>query len=293
MSYLKTLLSKDIVITPFRVHKQFSYSGLVPAYNESGVSQFLGRKQSYTTGIGTGSQALVYNSIKQLYYSNYLSGSGEISNVATRSINKDGTYNGEVYSPLYVNNIQSITESRWFPTASDNYISVLSIPSKQFGEYIKPGSYSDSSSGFGIFTDDGEGNLISESVRVGNVFYESGLVVHTGVEGGGGVVLFQNPQWESTVTIYETQYKCTIRANEFNYSLNPSLLSASIKGQNKILDSGSAQYADFVTSSDFSPYITTVGLYDNEQNLLAVAKLAQPLPTSQTTDTTILINLDR
>ena len=57
--------------------------------------------------------------------------------------------------------------------------------------------------------------------------------------------------------------------------------------------SGSSTYKDFVTGSDFSPYVTTVGLYDEEQNLLAVAKLGQPLPTSQTTDTTILINIDR
>jgi len=51
-------------------------------------------------------------------------------------------------------------------------------------------------------------------------------------------------------------------------------------------------YNDYVTSSFFSPYVTTVGLYNNNQELLAVGKLAQPLPTSQTTDTTILINLD-
>jgi hypothetical protein len=38
--------------------------------------------------------------------------------------------------------------------------------------------------------------------------------------------------------------------------------------------------------------VTTVGLYDNNYNLLAVAKLAQPLPTSAVTDTSILINLD-
>jgi len=49
----------------------------------------------------------------------------------------------------------------------------------------------------------------------------------------------------------------------------------------------------FVTASYFNPYVTTVGLYDDEQNLLAVGKLSQPLPTSTTTDTTILINIDR
>jgi hypothetical protein len=34
-------------------------------------------------------------------------------------------------------------------------------------------------------------------------------------------------------------------------------------------------------------------LYNDNQELLAVAKLAQPIQSSPTTDTTILINLDR
>ena len=66
---------------------------------------------------------------------------------------------------------------------------------------------------------------------------------------------FANPNWESTVTIYETQYKCTIRANEFNYSLNPTLLSSSLRGNNNILSSGSSTYSKFVTGSDFSPFV--------------------------------------
>jgi hypothetical protein len=89
--------------------------------------------------------------------------------------------------------------------------------------------------------------------------------------------------FSSSLTIYETQYKCTIRENEFNFSLNPSLLSGSSDGT----------VYGYVTSSYFNPFVTTVGLYDEAQNLLAVGKLAQPLPTSPTTDTTILINLDR
>jgi hypothetical protein len=50
---------------------------------------------------------------------------------------------------------------------------------------------------------------------------------------------------------------------------------------------------DFATGSFFAPYVTTVGLYDGDYNLLAVGKLAKPLPTSRTTDTTILINFDK
>jgi hypothetical protein len=84
------------------------------------------------------------------------------------------------------------------------------------------------------------------------------------------------------MTIFETQYKCTIRENEFNFSLNPSLISGS-----------EGQVYGFVTGSIFTPYITTIGLYNDQQELLAVAKLSQPLNSSDTTDTSILINMDK
>ena len=45
--------------------------------------------------------------------------------------------------------------------------------------------------------------------------------------------------------------------------------------------------------SSFAPYVTTVGLYNDQRDLIAVGKLAQPTPISKTTDTTILINVDR
>lgn len=292
MGYLKTLTSNDIIVTPFTVNKKFSYSGNPPGYNTSSVSVFDGQNTSYPEAggnTGTGSLSLVYNSIKQLYYTNYISGSeGRISNASTASFNPDGTISGPAYNTIYDNTIQSLDELRYFPTESNDQISVLSIPSKQFGEYIKPGSFSADD-----ITEDGQGNIFYAGENAGNIIYKAGLVIFTNTNGIGGTWNFPDPKWESSVTIYETQYKCTIRANEFNYSLNPSLISSSLRGQNKILTDGSSQYSDFVTGSDFSPYVTTVGLYNNQQELLAVAKLAQPLPTSQTTDTTILINLDR
>jgi hypothetical protein len=48
----------------------------------------------------------------------------------------------------------------------------------------------------------------------------------------------------------------------------------------------------FATGSDFAPYITTVGLFNENQELLAVGKLSQPLPSSHVTDMNILVNLD-
>jgi hypothetical protein len=291
MSYLKNLTTLDIIVTPFTVNKQYSYTGAPPGYSTSSVFVVDGSNSTYPLNgglVGTGSEALVYNSIKQLYYSNYLSGSnGQISEAATASFNPDGTITGPFYTTNYLNNIQSIDDLRSFPIGNNDEISVLSIPSTQFGEYIMPSSYSDNT-----MSDDGQGNLLSGSIKVGNIIYKAGLVIYT-ESGSGGTNTFTNPQWKSSLTIFETQYKCTIRANEFNYSLNPSLISTPLRGQDGILLSGSSQYSDFVTGSNFSPYVTTVGLYNEAQDLIAVGKLSQPLPTSQTTDTTILINLDK
>ena len=106
--------------------------------------------------------------------------------------------------------------------------------------------------------------------------------------------------FSSSFKIYETQYQCTINENEFNYTLNPSAITGNqiikqFSGSN-IINENTASIGkplDFITSSYFSPYFTTVGLYDKDYQLLAVGKLAQPLQSSPTTDTTILVNMDR
>ena len=127
---------------------------------------------------------------------------------------------------------------------------------------------------------------VSANENVGNIIYPHGMAIFTNQNLPlSSITTLANVScsFSSSLTIYETQYKCTLRESEFNFSLNPSLLSGSTDG---------TTYG-YVTSSYFSPFVTTVGLYDEFQNLLAVGKLAQPLPTSATTDTTILINLDR
>jgi hypothetical protein len=139
---------------------------------------------------------------------------------------------------------------------------------------------------------------------MGLINYQHGIIVYEPPQGAAeaeGYIDQNNVtcSFQSSRTIYETQYKCTIRPDEFNYSLNPSLqptgsavlFSGSIWTNYTSSNNGSLR--DFATGSYFAPYVTTVGLYNEAQELLAVAKLAQPLPTSRTTDTTILINLDR
>ena len=51
-------------------------------------------------------------------------------------------------------------------------------------------------------------------------------------------------------------------------------------------------YYPFVSGSTFAPYITTIGLYNNFGELLAIAKLAQPIKKRNDVDMNFLIRLD-
>jgi len=337
MSAYKQFLTSDIIVTPFEVSKAFNFEGAA-ALTGSNVSidRFLGLNTSSlfdpntdpTTGqVSTQYQRLVYDSVKELYYSNYLSSSyGD--NVTTGSLVPGADTEGDRLvgssqsTGKYFNYPQtSLTYQKYFPTASNSVVGVISIPGRLFGEYILPNSFTITAESGSIF-DDGEGNLIlSASNQIcGNIFYQHGIAViiddtagvgdvyGTGVYGtaeyGVGDLTFVTNfitssnvtcSFSSSYTIYETQYKCTMRENEFNFTLNPSISSGSVAISSSIGTFYTpGQYLEnFATASYFSPYVTTVGLYNDNQELLAVAKLSQPLPVSPTTDTTILINLDR
>ena len=50
--------------------------------------------------------------------------------------------------------------------------------------------------------------------------------------------------------------------------------------------------ANFTTSSNFKPYVSTIGLYNAGYELLMVARLTQPIPISDKTDTTFVVRWD-
>ena len=71
------------------------------------------------------------------------------------------------------------------------------------------------------------------------------------------------------------------RSSEFNYSENPSFISGS---------TGEVLYSQFINSPQ--TYITTVGLYNDNNELLAVAKLSRPLPKDFTKEALVRVKLD-
>ena len=327
MSAFKQFLSQDLIVEPFQVNKGFSFPASEFTDFNVQIGKFLGKNIQSTvfisgsntptgnSSVGTQDPELIYNSIKGLYYSNFVTSSYG-SPVQTQSLFPGENEMGDVFvgspdsSGRYENYLQSTVPHRFIPTGSGAEIAVLSIPSRLYGDNLQPNSINliFSGSAYNI-TDDGNGNLISGSTVVGNVIYPHGIITFTSPAsegyyygssyygssyyGGEGVATgivndFLTTtditcSFSSSFDIYETQYKATINEFEFNFSQNPSIISGSTDGT----------VYDFATGSFFSPYVSTVGLYDDNQNLLAVGKLSQPLPTSRTTDTTIFINIDR
>jgi len=82
--------------------------------------------------------------------------------------------------------------------------------------------------------------------------------------------------------IIEKNIKCSIKDYEMNYTYNPSIFASGSK-ENILY---------FASGSDFTPYATMVGLYNDTNDLLAIAKFSQPLPISPDTGTNIIIRVD-
>ena len=150
-------------------------------------------------------------------------------------------------------------------------------------------------------TSDGSGSAL------GVVSYDHGLIMisttgsrYTNVAGGSGGTGWKL-KFDSTKTIYEHEYTCMIPNERYNGTMNisatkersgsltiPSSSAHDIDVLRQVLapaefaykTSGynSAPVADnMVTHSFFAPYITTVGLYNDFGDLLAIAKTSRPI----------------
>ena len=93
--------------------------------------------------------------------------------------------------------------------------------------------------------------------------------------------LMQDLSFNNTTELNSTIYFCRAHNTEFNYSSNPTYLSSS-----EIRVKGNNPQADPVS------YITTVGLYSPDNELIAVAKVSEPLKKSPSNEVTLRVRLD-
>lgn len=158
---------------------------------------------------------------------------------------------------------------------------------------------------YGILT---TGSNAASETAVGLIFYQAGIVVLTGSVFGNATQIgtaahqsashmfqsasidafcdgvrkrIQNISFNNTTELNSSMYFCKANHFEFNYSSNPTYLTASkirVKG-NDILQPPRS-------------YITTVGLYSADNELLAVAKLSEPLRKDPTNELNLRVRLD-
>jgi len=91
---------------------------------------------------------------------------------------------------------------------------------------------------------------------------------------------FADLDFNNTTELNSTIYFCRANHNEFNYSSNPTYLSESkIRVKQNSVDTP-------VT------YLTTVGLYSADNELLATAKVSEPLKKDPSSELTLRVRLD-
>ena len=124
---------------------------------------------------------------------------------------------------------------------------------------------------------------------VGNVFYNQGIITITNPS--YTEMIFhprsfsgEKIQYQGTHLIYENEYQCMAEQHEFDITLNPSA--------RKIKSSNSEDLANFATGSKFKPYVTTIGLYNDNGELLVVGKLGQAIRMTDEADTTFVVRFD-
>lgn len=229
--------------------------------------------------------------------------SGGIEFTST-DLTQSSTYDGlsDVYQKTLWRSLKILfaSDSRLnlYPTAS-----VLSIPIYRYGFEIKPSSvnitnYSGSTTNYRYYTDekveDEWGTIVSSSATHGYVFYRQGLIVMTNTGSNNQHTFLGDGNWnytsnkgftvnyKATKAIDEISLNCHIGKDEFNVTTNASVLEST----------SSFVRQGFVTQSSFSPYITTIGLYNDNDEMMAVAKLGSPLKKSTITDLLINVKFD-
>ena len=262
---IKEIPKSDVVVRPFKVYKEW-------ASNEGTITPLYGTLQTDLYDVDTDdtnsdgtSKRTLYDSIKSQFYLNPAT-----SSILTE-VGKRKSY-------------ASIDER-----VIGDTIGVISIPQQKYGEGLKIGSV-ELQYGAITVTDDSNSNLIdSASNHKGNIYYDRGLIVLTKDIVEDTTIESFELSYRSTMTIYENEVFLSVNENEFNISQNPSAYDGTNKIKLKTIQStieptkfggfGEYDYSSSVdtTGSYLAPFITTIGLYDNELNMVAVCKLPKPI----------------
>ena len=272
----KEIPKSDIVTRPFKVYKEW-----IIDEEDTDISILYGVSSSFGSfEQGDDLSGVIYRSIQAQFYRDS-SNASILTEVGRR----------KSYASTDERNLES-------------EFGLISIPQHKYGEGIKVGTvkFTDNNSGK-VYQDDGYSNLVSGSTICGNIMYDRGFVILTKDTTSGSLTDFRI-EYNSTQTIYENEIFISILENEFNFSQNRTALIDADYETGSLVTHGQYSYSPHYsqsytnlrsakvnplfshydvsssldpTGSYLAPFITTIGLYDNELNMVAVAKLARPM----------------
>jgi hypothetical protein len=198
----------------------------------------------------------------------------------------NGRLHASTSNNLLVNTFSPFTASARIDNTSDLYIGGFNSQSSNVNAYIdevRIFNKSLTSDNISSLNRRIEGGTFLQTNIVGTVFDKQGLVVISSPDYRYHNVLTTpfTSSYKSTVSLYEMNVLTRLDSGDFNMTLNPTTL----------LDNNQT-YLPYISSSTFAPYITTIGLYNDAGQLLAIGKLAQPIKKRSDVDMNFMIRLD-
>lgn len=201
----------------------------------------------------------------------------ELSNLEKRSLNRLRN----IYASGSFSKLENYTSSSIFSasTVENQYTSILNIPSILYGSEIKPNSFLLNIIDGPTLTDDGFGGIMSNSILIGSIYYQHGIVA-LGHHCEDFEDLFNGCtiSFSGTNIIPCTMYNCNAPKALLNFSSNPSFFVFNTSSNNHE-----------ITTKHPETFITSIGLYDENYELLGVAKVSKPIMNKE--DVSILFRL--
>lgn len=124
-----------------------------------------------------------------------------------------------------------------------------------------------------------------QSNQIGNIFYSTGQVIVSDPRPKykGIFDSTYSGQFKNKHDIYEHEILCKLRESDFNMTLNPTA---------RVGNSEDSQEPKAFVTGSWTPYITTIGLYNDNYQLIAVAKLAKPIPKRNDVPMNFIVRYD-
>ena len=355
---LRNVSPQDVSIDPFKTYKRFQFTNVDSGSGIYGLRGISGSFHNFITGSAASQSFGIHNSLSASL------GLNPYSLGTYYSLPLYYTINNLYYERFSKNPKLPKSSGRKEPFLSygptnpnkqyrllHDSCSVISVPQELFGEEIKPGSVTLSDNSTDVtfdIRDDGDGNLYDYNYSssfaafkssswdnsewtaqgsgsaIGNVFYDTGMLVFTDTGSykdvglGTGTDGFEL-DYRSTHTIYQHEYTVIAPAGQFNTSRNISLTHER-SGSITVVDGTDPRYyfppgdnpsggpnstgsfatsynatqfvESFVTHSQFAPYITTIGLYNDNNELLIVGRTSSPIRNDPEMDISFVLRFD-